>query len=292
WFVALQASLSAEDWQTEGNPVKVTLKTTSLDGEGRIAEGSLKIHRLKEPESVQRAKLGGQRHHHFHGEGIGRDVKPEPDLSNVNSWELGEAVSTQGFTTDAEGNKDFSIKLKAGAYRAVLETEDRFGKEVKGLLPILVVNPDAKRFSIKVPNHVAAPTWTVEPGKSLEAIWGTGYRSGRAFVEIIHRRKSLKAFWTAERVTQAKIEQEVTEAMRGGFTVHVTYVRENRAYLTTRQVNVPWTNKNLSVKWEHFTSKLEPGVKETWTAVVTGSDAKKAVAEMVAPLYDESLDAY
>ena len=291
-FVALQASLSAEEWQTEGNPVKVTLKTTSLDGEGRIAEGSLKVHRLKEPESVQRARLGGQRHHHFHGGGMGRDHKPEPDLSNTSSWELGEVVATQGFTTDAEGNKEFSFKLKEGAYRAVLQTEDRFGKEVKGLLPILVVNPEAKRFAIKIPNHVAAPAWTVEPGNSLEAMWGTGYRRGRAFVEIIHRRKSLQAFWTNERATQASIEQEVTEAMRGGFTVHVTYVRENRAYLTTRQVNVPWTNKNLTVKWERFTSKLEPGVKETWTAVVTGSDAKKAVAEMVAALYDESLDAY
>ena len=39
-------------------------------------------------------------------------------------------------------------------------------------------------------------------------------------------------------------------------------------------------------------SKLEPSQRETWTAVVTGPDAKKAVAEMVAALYDESLDAY
>ena len=46
------------------------------------------------------------------------------------------------------------------------------------------------------------------------------------------------------------------------------------------------------MKWEHFVSKLEPGQKETWTAVITGPDAKKAVAEMVAALYDQSLDAY
>ena len=80
--------------------------------------------------------------------------------------------------------------------------------------------------------------------------------------------------------------------MRGGFTLHVTMVRENRAYLTSHKVDVPWTNKNLTVKWEHFTNKLEPGQKETWTAVVTGPNAKKAVAEMVATLYDESLDQF
>ena len=69
-------------------------------------------------------------------------------------------------------------------------------------------------------------------------------------------------------------------------------VRENRGYLENRHVDVPWTNKDLTVKWEHFTSKLEPGQKETWTAIITGPDAKRTVAEMAATLYDESLDAY
>ena len=291
-FVALQASLSAEDWQTEAKPVKVTLKTTSLDGEGRIAKGSLKIHRLKEPKKVQRARLGEPFYPTHHRGGMGGGHKPEPDLSNTSSWEQGEVVATEEFTTDGEGNKELSFTLKEGAYRAVLETRDRFGKEVKALLPILVLNPKAKRFGVKIPNHVAAPTWRVEPGDSFNAFWGTGYRKGRAFVEIVHRNKVLQSYWTDGKKTQAKIEQKVSEAMRGGFTLRVTYVRENRAYLTDRQVEVPWTNKDLEVKWERFTSKLEPAAKETWTAVIKGPDARKAVAEMVATLYDESLDAY
>jgi len=46
-------------------------------------------------------------------------------------------------------------------------------------------------------------------------------------------------------------------------------VRENRSYLTSRYVAAPWLNKELELKWEHFVSKLQPGQKETWTAVVT-----------------------
>src|SRR5664279_3809458 len=85
--------------------------------------------------------------------------------------------------------------------------------------------------------------------------------------------------------------------MRGGFFLHVTYVRENRAYLQTRRVGVPWENKDLELKWEHFVSKLQPGQKETWTIAVQSptskvQSAEKAVAEMVATLYDESLDAF
>ncbi|GIT78307.1 MAG: hypothetical protein Ct9H300mP32_6890 [Verrucomicrobiota bacterium] len=77
--------------------------------------------------------------------------------------------------------------------------------------------------------------------------------------------------------------------MRGGFTVHVTQVRENRMLQHTHHVTVPWSNMKLDVKWERFVSKLRPGQEETWTATITGPDAEHAVAEMVATLYDASL---
>ena len=111
-------------------------------------------------------------------------------------------------------------------------------------------------------------------------------------MEIECRGKVLRAWWTDPARTQEVISEEVTEYMRGGFTLRVTYVRENRAYINERIVDVPWTNKQLTIAWEHFRSLLEPGQKETWTAIITGADASKAVAEMVAGLYDASLDQY
>ena len=111
-------------------------------------------------------------------------------------------------------------------------------------------------------------------------------------MEVEHRGKVLQSYWTRRNVTQTMMEQRVTEAMRGGFTVRVTQVRENRAYYTTRKVDVPWSNKRLAIRWEHFVSKLKPGQEETWTAVITGPDSEAAAAEMVAALYDASLDAY
>ena len=55
---------------------------------------------------------------------------------------------------------------------------------------------------------------------------------------------------------------------------------------------MPWTNKKLSIQWEFFRSLLEPGQEETWTAIITGPDATFAIAEMVAAMYDASLDLY
>ena len=289
-YTALQASISAESWQTTDKPVGITISTTTLDGEPQSAKGTVKVYSLKQPEKVERASLNGRFMPRF-----GRGAKlqaPRPDPTNVTSWDTDEVVGESNFETDASGTAQLSFKLPAGPFRVKLETQDRFGKPVSGEHPVQVLDTNATKLAIKLPHLFSAPTMTLEPGKEFSAIWGTGYDKARAFVEIEHRRKVIRSFWTKPDVTQIQIKQEVTEAMRGGFTVRVTMVRENRAYLTTQTVNVPWSNKNLSVKWEHFVSKLKPAQKETWTAIITGPDATKAVAEMVAGLYDASLDAY
>ena len=214
------------------------------------------------------------------------------DMSNPNNWPLAAVEEEKGFTTDASGAAMLSFNLGVGVYRAQLETQDRFGKKVTARFPLLVLDPGASRLDIKIPHLLSAPSWSVEPGQELTAIWGTGYEQGRAFIEVEHRGKMLRRFWTKPGETQVAIKQAVTEAMRGGFTVFVTQVRENRAFLEARHVAVPWNNKDLEVKWEHFTSKLEPGQHETWTAIVRGPQAQKSVAEMAVTLYDASLDAF
>ncbi len=304
-FTALRATLAAPEWLVEQKPFDLTLATETLNGEGRRAEGSLTIYQLKQPQTVQRPSLFSPPpspplrvlvRSRTTVRGAAKTAKPQaapkPDATNPNSWELGAAVVEEGLTSNSEGKATYAAKLAAGAYRAKFATQDRFGKKVVAWLPLVVLAPDAKKFPIKLPNMVAAPKWTVEPGEEFAALWGAGYDQCRACIEIEHRNKMVRRFWTAPGATQQVVKQAVAEDWRGGFSIHVTMVRENRAYLTTRKIEVPWTNKNLSLRWEHFVSKLEPAQKETWTAVITGPDARRAAAEMVAALYDESLDAY
>jgi uncharacterized protein YfaS (alpha-2-macroglobulin family) len=302
-YTSLQATLSAAEWQTSDKPVEIAIDSKTLDGEGQAAAGTLKVYALKQPAKVQRPDLDcgggdvcqmGMGHGPTCGtlamnEGVGLG---KADWTGPNSWELAEVVNEQVFQTGSSGSIKVPVALKPGIYRAVLDTKDRFGRAVTARLPIQVVDLKAKEFTVKVANHFAAAQWSVEPGESLIALWGTGYDKGRAFVEIEHRGKIFRSFWTAAGRTQEVIEHTVSEDLRGGFVVRATYIRENRAYLNECIVDVPWINKKLTVKWEHFSSKLGPARKDTWTAVVSGPDAKRTVAEMVAGLYDASLDAY
>lgn len=299
-YAALKADFALDEWQTVQRPVEIRLTTESLDDEPQAAQGTLKIHRLEQPAAVQRSPL----HSGWRYRGLAPGAEPRPDPADPNQWKLGALVTQANFTTPASGRTTNSFRVAAGAYRVLLETQDRFGKAVTAKQTLIVLDPDAPKLGVHVPTLLEAASWSVEPGNDLVALWGTGYEQGRAFIEIEHQHRLLTRFWTPPGRTQNQIRQSVTEAMRGGFTVHVTQVRENRSYSTTRHVDVPWSNRKLDLAWETFRSKLEPGKKESWALIIrppgattnaaagTSSPSNALPAEVVATLYDASLDQF
>ncbi|MFM7414126.1 MAG: alpha-2-macroglobulin family protein, partial [Planctomycetota bacterium] len=74
-------------------------------------------------------------------------------------------------------------------------------------------------------------------------------------------------------------------------------VREGRLHREQRIVQVPWTDRKFTITWERFSRRVEPTTKEIWRARVTtvadplAGPERPAIAEMLAILYDRSLDA-
>ena len=215
-------------------------------------------------------------------------------MSDPNNWPLGKVAAERAFTTDTNGAAKLSFTLAAGEYRVVLETQDRFGKNVTGRLPLRWSSRSAA-LAIKIPNLLAAPEWEAQPGEEFMALWGTGYETGRAFVEIEQRDKIIQRFWTAPGRTQQQIKLAVTEAMRGGFTLHVTQVRENRGYLESRKMSAveeQGTRSEMGTFHLQVAAGPERNLDVRSKSKVRKAERGKIGAEMVAALYDESLDAF
>lgn len=285
-YAALTTSIVADEWQTANQPVVLKIATQSLNDDPQAAQGNIAIHRVEQPSKVIRAPLQSNRRWQ------NKNNQPDTDPSNPETWPEREMVVERPFQTGTNGKAEVSMPLPVGIYRVVATTTDRFGGKATARQTIEVSDPSDRQYRIKQPAHLTAQSWSVEPGQTFTALWGTGYDKGRAFVEIEREGTSVRSFWTDGSRTQSLIQQKVSEDMRGGFTVRVTYVRENRAYTFQQVVDVPWSNKQLHVSWETFRSKLVPGQKETWTAKITGPNAKPAVAEFVAAMYDGSLDQF
>jgi len=285
-YTALKAELAADEWLEAGKESELRISTQSHDNEGRAAKGLLKIHRLVEPASCPRPDGSGY--------WAGREETPDParPSPDPDKWEPGELVAELPVETDGEGKALVKHALEAGAYRLIFETQDANGKPVKAIRGIQVVAVESEVFPTKIPFFTGSPAWSVEPGNEAVFLWGSGHEAARACIEWRMADKLIKREWSAEGRTQQVFRLPIEEKHRGGITLVVFQVTMNRLHQMQRMVEVPWTNKELTLRWEHLVSKLEPGATETWTAVIEGADGAAAAAEMVATLYDASLDAF
>lgn len=276
-YVAMEINLALPPWKEARKAFPLTITTQTLDGKGIPAQGAILVHRLKGPKVVMRRPFY---------------AVSAVDCSKIESWDSGEVVHEDVFATDGNTSAGKKITLLEGAYRLIVRGKDAFGKEVISQANFLVIDPEAQNLTILVPSEFWVPNSSVEVGDTFTAIWGTGYSSGRAFVELEHRGKIKQSYWTPAASTKHRLSIPVTEELRGGFTVRVTQIRENRAYTHSQSVSVPWTNKVLSLSFEHFTSKLQPGQKDSWSLRIKGPGAEMKAVEMAAALYDASLDAF
>ena len=75
-----------------------------------------------------------------------------------------------------------------------------------------------------------------------------------------------------------------------GLSLSLVWVKQGEAYTHNVTIRKPVVDKSLSLHWETFRDRLVPGKKETWTLRVTSPDGTPAKAQLMATLYDKSLD--
>ncbi|MDR2862719.1 MAG: hypothetical protein LBV54_02405 [Puniceicoccales bacterium] len=284
---APNVEIYVDEWQEAGRPVLLFISGTLPQ---LAAAGTLTIHPLRQPEKVLRKSA-----ENFHG--FLNNLCAEKDPADPDNWERLPAVFTAPFALDANGRTTAQANLPEGIYRAVFTTKTSIGDIVRGEKRFNVYALAAPKSAIRLPFMVTVQKLTLQPGDTFSALWSSGYTSVRALVSIEHQGKILQRFWTNPECTQEHITMPVTESLRGGFTLHVLQMCENRFYHESHVVDVPWENKKLEISTERFRTRLTPGARETWTLkikpVQAGNSAPASSPfQLAAALYDASLDAF
>ena len=76
-----------------------------------------------------------------------------------------------------------------------------------------------------------------------------------------------------------------------GVTLSVAWVKSGHSYAHTARIERPMPDDRLQMKWTSFRDRLTPGQRETWTLHISRPDGTPARAQLLATLYDKSLDA-
>jgi hypothetical protein len=91
---------------------------------------------------------------------------------------------------------------------------------------------------------------------------------------------------------QKSVKIPVREEHRGNFSVTFTSIKHGRLNSTTQLIIVPYSNKRLDISFETFRNKLIPGAPEEWKLIIKGPNGAKVASELLATMYDASLDEF
>ena len=75
-----------------------------------------------------------------------------------------------------------------------------------------------------------------------------------------------------------------------GLTLAYAWVKDGQVHTRTFAITRPYPDNKLTLSWATFRDKLTPGQQETWTLKVNHPNGKPADAQLMATLYDKSLD--
>lgn len=294
-YVGLSVQLNLLEKMDQSKTQHLGIRTENLDGQFQAATGKIKIYRLQAPtqpyqnrlwEAPDRPSIAEKDFRAaFPSLPFGKEDQPE-------NWTKQDLILDNNFNTGQNDSLALPMsQLAPGHYAVELSTQDAKGEKIEFTKYFQTYNSQTKQVPA---NTILWKDWakgSVEPGEVANLLLASGLKDVKVLIETeknnrIRNRKwvSLKN-WLDESYT-------VREADRGNVQYLLAYVWNGRAYSDHLTLTVPWSNQELKVEYQSFRDKLKPGQDEEWRLRISGPKGEQVAAEMVAALYDESLDQF
>jgi uncharacterized protein YfaS (alpha-2-macroglobulin family) len=273
---------------------KVGITSLNLSGKNTAAKGEITFQCLVEPKKVFNQRYWEIPDQWLMSEAEYRTKFPDyafKDEESPEKWNRQDFTQTFKFDTEKDKTVDLNQgKIQTGTYVVTLKSVDKFGEtvELKKYVRVYDANSNASRFdrpSVEAEKVVCLPS-------EKARIWlGSKFDASNYYVITDRVGQNVEARWLKVAGAQ-KLEYAIQESDRGGFTVQTILVKNNRAYLQSAYINVPWDNKDLKITFETFRDRLAPGQDEEWRLKISGAKKDKVAAELLASMYDASLDQF
>ncbi|HQO10524.1 MAG TPA: carboxypeptidase regulatory-like domain-containing protein [Clostridiales bacterium] len=130
----------------------------------------------------------------------------------------------------------------------------------------------------------------VNPGDKAVLYIGSSYRDVECYYMVEKETKIIDSKVIELNNELKKIEIPISDSLSGGINVYFTFVKNNRHYIQSLTIAVPWTEKKLDVKLSTFRDNTIPGSKEKWSVQVFDRDKKFEPVQLVLTAYDIALD--
>ncbi|MCK4663249.1 MAG: hypothetical protein KAT68_10310 [Bacteroidales bacterium] len=281
----------------KNNVKKFKILTKNFGGEFVEASGEIKIYKLKEPKYILRNKLWEYPDTTIYSQEKWYSEFPGNvymDEANTEKLKIEKEVINIKF--DTKINKEFELKnlinWDNGRYKTEIISKDKFGNKVQSENYFTVYSDKDKSVPFPTIDWYVPEKTNCEPGETAKILIGSSLEKVKILYEIENRNKIIEKKWLVLKNKQQLIEIPIIEKYRGNISIYFTFISNNRIYKHNEIITVPYSNKELDISFETFRNKLYPGENEEWKIKISSKNADKVAAEMLATLYDASLDQF
>lgn len=306
-YVATSLSLFAPETLftsqlTSATKANISISAQNLNGEGISTKGTVRIEKLAEPQRTLRKRFLLKPDRFTLSESAFQSAFPNDeykDESRRETWKSEREVLSTAFASDAKGAVNLDLPaianalktMTTGVYRITTEVQDVSGQKIQQIRHCTVLDTAGRTIATRTPFDAVPVKASGEPGESAQILVTTPYTGAKVLYRIEHRGQIVQEEWLTLSNEQKMLSVPLAERHRGNLTIHLTTVRDYRLYNETHTIVVPWTNKELRVETSVFRDKMLPGSKEEWKLTVRGLKGEQIMVEMLAGMYDASLDA-
>ena len=198
-------------------------------------------------------------------------------------------VATGTFTSNEEMTIHWG-NLPSGPYVLKAVVKDGQGKEVTADANTILFAWEDKRPPVET------PVWFYEANTEFDAAhpakfcFGTSEKDAYVMMNVFSGNELLESKVLNLSDTIVHFYYPYKESYGDGVFINFCMVRDGQVYQEQVRLKKRLPDKTLTMKWEVFRDKLRPGQKEEWKLTIHTPQGQAAEAEMLATMYDASLD--
>lgn len=197
-------------------------------------------------------------------------------------------------TGTVEANKSFVPEaiyaLPSGNYRLKLSAKDTQGRECTASENFLLFSLNDKRPPFVITDWFYQDGLEFDAASPATVYIGSSEKNVYLLYDVFAGNKRLESKRIELSDSVVSFRFPYKKEYGDGILVSMAFVKDGRLYSHNARIMKPAPEKKLQLKWTTFRDKLRPGQQEEWKLTVLYPDGSPAEAEMLATMYDASLD--
>jgi hypothetical protein len=280
----------------KGKPSACTFSAANQSGEPEAATIQVKVFKLAAPAKALRERLWESPDKPLLSEEAFRKLFPEDVYANETDQE--NFPQKLIFETTLQATKEKGAvwnvpeNWETGQYLVKATALDKDKTESETQTTFTKTDPSGSKLPYAMQKWTNVLPASTQPLQKATFEIGSSFSDVHVICEVERDGVIIRKEFITLKNDIKKFEQLITEADRGGLAVHYVFVHNNRLYGGTENISIPFSNKDVTIKWETFRSKLQPGQAEQWRVIINKKEGEKQAAEFLATMYDASLDAF